>query len=401
MEELSELILFENENVRLDFKRDEYTKEKYSSFLKDVISMANASTPEIRYIIIGLKPKSIEDRGIVGLKNEITDAATFQQLVIQNIEPELIIDYFVYSLENNKFGIFKISSCDNPPYLMKKDYGNGENKLLKGEGFIRKGAHQTRLIRADYDKYFQNKININYFKDEIQFLFTSANHKNEILLKSIEEIERPSQIQKTKIQKIIENRKRDNDLYKNIGRGFNPNLFANSLVYMEAAINRTGIPYENRDTTTLEEDLKNVEQTYFKDDCYEIFEKQSNKCNISIFNNGNTYIEDASIIIKIPKTDGITISKEIYKDPNLPPYVGNISLDHVQYPDIKEEENYYIIKDKIGNIKHQMPQEAFRVPIRIFATNRLKEESFVVKCELFAKNIKTSVTKEIVVKAIK
>lgn len=37
MEELLDLILFENENTRLDFKRDEYKKEDYSSFLKDVL----------------------------------------------------------------------------------------------------------------------------------------------------------------------------------------------------------------------------------------------------------------------------------------------------------------------------------------------------------------------------
>ena len=58
MEELLDLILYENENTRLDFKRDEYKKEDYSSFLKDVISMANAFSTQDRFIIIGLKPKS-------------------------------------------------------------------------------------------------------------------------------------------------------------------------------------------------------------------------------------------------------------------------------------------------------------------------------------------------------
>jgi predicted HTH transcriptional regulator len=123
MEELLDLILYENENTRLDFKRDEYKKEDYSSFLKDVISMANAFSTQDRFIIIGLKPKSVEDRGIKGIDGELTDAATFQQLVHENIEPELSLEYFPFTIEKTKIGIIKISNCNNPPYLMKKDYG--------------------------------------------------------------------------------------------------------------------------------------------------------------------------------------------------------------------------------------------------------------------------------------
>ena len=90
MDELQELILYENENVRLDFKRDEYVREKYSAFLKDVMSMANAFTQENRYIIIGLKPKADGERGYVGIEGNFTDSATYQQLVFENIELRII-----------------------------------------------------------------------------------------------------------------------------------------------------------------------------------------------------------------------------------------------------------------------------------------------------------------------
>src|SRR5690554_2160822 len=165
MEDLLDLILYENENTRLDFKRDEYKKEDFVPLLKDVLSMANAFSSQDKFIIIGLKPISPDERGLKGIDGELTDAATFQQLVHENIEPEIAIDYFPFPLENIKLGVIKISNCNNPPYLMKKDYGNGKRKLFKGEGFVRKGTHQTRLTRSDFDRHFKNRLDDNYFNE--------------------------------------------------------------------------------------------------------------------------------------------------------------------------------------------------------------------------------------------
>ena len=50
---LIDLILYENENTNLDFKKVEYRKENYEEFLKDIISFANANSKGIKYIIIG------------------------------------------------------------------------------------------------------------------------------------------------------------------------------------------------------------------------------------------------------------------------------------------------------------------------------------------------------------
>lgn len=399
MEEIQELILYENENVRLDFKRDEYVREKYSAFLKDVMSMANAFTHENRYIIIGLKPKADGDRGFVGIEGNFTDSATYQQLVFENIEPELSIEYYPYNFEKYVLGILKISGCNNPPYLMKKEYGDGKTKLFKGEGFIRKGTHQTRLTRADFDKYCSYKINDKSFKGEIIFTFITEESENEITLIALDEIKRPSQIKKKKIETILKKKKKDADHYNSMGISeFNLDSFSNPFVYMDAAIKGTGIPYENRDIQTLEEDLKNVEETYLEHDFYELFEKQTNKCNITILNKGNQYIEDASLILKIPKIDGILVSEKIYRNPDNKSYIGNIGSPLIYYPTVREVDNFYIIEDHVGDIKHLLPKEAFKMPIRVLASNKVIVDSIKVTCELYAKNILTSITDEIVVR---
>lgn len=395
MEELRDLILYENENTRLDFKRDEYKKDNYVSFLKDVLSMANAFSSQDRFIIIGLKPKSIENRGLKGIEGELTDAATFQQIIHENIEPELSIEYFPYLLEGTKLGIIKISNCFNPPYLMKKDYGNGKHKLYRGEGFLRKGTHQTRLTRTDFEKYMQNRVEEKYFNDDITITFTADKKENQLKLISFDKIERPSQIAKKEIQEILSQKRKEKTKYKNMGLGdVNIDSISNPMDYMNAAITHTGIPYRSRSIKTLEKNLENVEEAYLKHDLYEVFEGNSAKCNISIFNSGHKYIEEASIILKIPKLDGLEVVGHVYSRPNNPPgYLGDL-----HYPEVVVDKNSYVIKDDVGNIKHQQNQELFKSPLRIFASDKITQKSFVIHCELFAKNIKTLIKKDITIK---
>lgn len=397
MEEIEDLISFENENVRLDFKREEYHKNNYASFLKDVISMANAFTKEDRFIIIGLKP-TFDDRGIVGL-SKVTDAAIYQQLVYENIEPELTIEYFSYEYQDKVLGIFRLSSCINPPYMMKKEYGNGTNKLHKGDSFIRRGTHQTRLTRSDYDNYLQNRIVDDSFTGEIEFNLETASFHNVLIVKSFEKIKMPSQIKKEKIESILKKKKEEADLYNNMGiKNFLPSNFRDSMAFTLASIKGTGVPYENRDIPTLEKNLAKVEETYQEHDFFEYFEKQANKYNLTIFNEGSHYIEDATIIIKFPKIEGLFVSSQVYPDPERESYLNGIDSSSMFYPNVKETDKEYIIKEQLGNIRHLIKTDSFREPIRIIASDKIGVDSFIIKIELYGKNIPTKIEKELTIK---
>ena len=137
---LEEIIEFENENTELDFKSIQYVKSNYENLLKDLISMANAKTSNLRHIIIGVKHKTNGDREILGIEDAFIDDATYQEIANQNIEPELNFSYYPFDFKGKKLGIFKIFDCTNPPYMMKRAKG----KLNIGDSFIRKGSHQKR-----------------------------------------------------------------------------------------------------------------------------------------------------------------------------------------------------------------------------------------------------------------
>ena len=242
---------------------------------------------------------------------------------------------------------------------MKKDYGDGKTRLFKGTGYIRKGTHQTRLTRDDYDRFYKIKLDENDFNDDISIYLVGSGKENEISLKSKDGLKRPSQIKKNKIECILEAKRREKEKFNPLLiPDFDPDNFKNSFAYMSATLKGTALPYENRDISTLENNLKNVEETYRKHDFYELFERQSDKCNFIIFNNGHKYIENLFVRIKIPTIHGLFISKTIYSNPDSSIIMGDIAI----YPNVKEDGNFYIIEDDIGDIKHQIKQEIFKVP---------------------------------------
>jgi hypothetical protein len=385
MDELDDLIKFENENTRLDFKLTEYSKPKYSAFLKDIISMANANTSESRYIIIGLKPKSDGDRGIIGINNGLTDPSTYQQLINENIDPELYVEYSAYRFEDKILGVFKMPNCINQPYLMKKDYGD---KLRKGDGFIRKGTHQTRVMRVDLDNFYASRANLGLFSGEILIGFKGTNYSDTLELKALSNLNFPSEKQKAKIISILNKKKAEKEKLEKFG--IKDNLFdirdtlARSFVPFGG-----GIPYENRDIETLEKNLKNVSKTYREADYYYVFEKKSYKINLELINLGTRYIEDATIQIYIPKVDGLIIADHIYqehKDEN--PLNYNVSFtNNFGYPRVEEEDSNYIITRSIKDIAHQFRIEVFPESLRVVIFPPLIEKSINLSVKLFAKNI--------------
>jgi predicted HTH transcriptional regulator len=142
--DLEDLIRYENENTTLDFKAIQYEKTSFPAFLKDIIAMANAPGPFPRHIIVGLNVKPDGTRDYVPIVS-LTDDGIYQQVVRENVEPELYFTYSPLTVDGHLIGVFRITDCNERPYMMKKDFGE---ELRKGDSFIRKGSHQSRLSRV-------------------------------------------------------------------------------------------------------------------------------------------------------------------------------------------------------------------------------------------------------------
>jgi len=121
MANYADLIKCENENTSLDFKGIQYEKKQHENLIRDIMSMANADVGNDRHIIIGVNHKASGDREILNIKRrDFIDSAIYQQIIRENIEPEIKLDYLPYEYEGKLLGILKISNCFDQPYMMKK-----------------------------------------------------------------------------------------------------------------------------------------------------------------------------------------------------------------------------------------------------------------------------------------
>ncbi|MFA6371725.1 MAG: ATP-binding protein [Methanothrix sp.] len=380
MDNLDDLIKYENEHSGLDFKAIQYTREKYEDFIKDIMSMANADIGEEGYIIIGVKLRNSTERDILGIsKEDFIDSATYQQIISENLEPDINLEYTAYLFESKYLGILKISQCNDQPYMMKKDFG----KLKKGDCFIRKGSFQPKMTRQDFDRIMAKKQNNNDFSDAIRIYFSENDQSQEIELSTIGELDYPSERARRKIQAIIGRKK--------------TSAAANSFsLYNSGSLHLFGgVPYEDRSIEELEKNLENLKETYHEEDYYYLFELKSHKLNITIMNLGKSYIEDASIQVNICETDGLLIPEKIYPEPEKPslssvisPRVNANLFSSLNYPHVENKENRICIYAKIGNIRHLISIDAFVEPIRILLAEKSAGHELLLNCRLFGKNLK-------------
>ncbi len=134
-----ENLLYEDEGVSLDFKREQYpfegvTKDEKSELLKDILAFANAWRRANAYILIG-----VEDirggRSLVHGVNYHLDDAKLQQFVNSKTQRPVNFSYIESKLDGLDVGIISIPPQVRPLYLKDK-YG----KLEKNTVYIRRGS---------------------------------------------------------------------------------------------------------------------------------------------------------------------------------------------------------------------------------------------------------------------
>jgi predicted HTH transcriptional regulator len=149
-EMIPQLIVDGRESDWLEFKAEMYSTSKHSSLIKDIMSMANSMNEGNKYIITGVNLLPDGRRDLCGIGTPSSDDATFQQLILNNIEPDIKFSYSTMNIENEYFGVLEIEDTSNRPYILKKD----NDGLKAGECFMRKGSQQCRALRRDYDNFY-------------------------------------------------------------------------------------------------------------------------------------------------------------------------------------------------------------------------------------------------------
>lgn len=178
----------EGESSLFDFKKDIYdlknVKEE-AEFIKDVLCFANGHSIGDKYIITGVKlEKDNTTRDIKGItESKIKDGSDYQNLIDDNVEPSLIVDFTIVEYDGKKFGVFKIGKENRDrPYMLKKKFDNLETGFMK----MRVGQRNVNITRRELDKIYNSKIK-NEISDIVLKGIVNDNISDKFEIKHIDE----------------------------------------------------------------------------------------------------------------------------------------------------------------------------------------------------------------------
>ena len=388
---LDDIIEYDNEGTNLDFKKEEYKRENYAALLKDVMSMANALNTEYKRIIIGVKYTPGEEKFFCGLET-ISDQGTLENIIQENIEPNISFRYYSYPFKETTLGVLEIFDNFDKPYMMKKDYGSG---LKRGDAWIRKGSRQSRVIREDLDKMMEAKRTY-AFENKVTFGFGKKFEK-EITLSPISIQEYfPYKIRK----KDLENRLKNlDDMYKQkINKTEEPALKTTvPAVNFDSNDKNTRRGYNlfnwptSKSREKLVKEINEMPEQYTKYDLWYLFEKNSHKINCYIYNDGAEFLEDVKIELFFDSRV-ITISPRIYKEPKankslLLSTVINANELTNKYPNVHQEENMIVVEEEHKQVRHKTLTAAFFEELRVLVKPNTETETSEVKYKISARNL--------------
>lgn len=144
---LIDMLLYGEESVDLDFKRDQYkflnaSEEEKGELLKDILAFANSWRRSDAFILIGIKEVKGGRGEVYGIKEKLDDAQ-IQQFVNSKTNIPLTFSYRNVEFESKCIGIIHIPIQPRPLYL-KKDFG----KLKKETVYIKRGS-STEIAKLD------------------------------------------------------------------------------------------------------------------------------------------------------------------------------------------------------------------------------------------------------------
>jgi hypothetical protein len=381
MQDLDDLIQYENESTRLDFKKVQYAKHSYEALLKDIMAMANANVIDDRYIIVGVQHRADGTKDFTGIPdNEFVDSAIYHQLVRENIEPEVHFEYQPYRFRSVLLGVFRIYSCADQPYMMRKQYGQG---LRAGDAYIRKGTHQTRISRSDLDRINLSRSDSS-FSGILKVGFDVPGAPSEISVPASSKLELPSEQAANTIRAILAERERV---------AINPSLAAFGHRVIGAGslgILYQNAPYAQRSNEELKRALETVESIYHRHDMYAVYEERAVKLNLLLLNEGTNYIEDASIQVTLPRLKGMLIAERIHHQPQddvgIPSYLDEIAGR--EYPNVELAQDHVRITAHIGDLRHRIAAKGFQEPLRVIFFTSAVGQRLELECTVYGKQLR-------------
>jgi hypothetical protein len=154
-------------------------------------------------------------------------------------------------------------------------------------------------------------------------------------------------------------------------------------------------PYEDWPTEKLQRALADVAEDYRDRDEYAEYELNGHKINFDIVNMSDRYLEDATIVLEVPRLDGLKIADRVRDDPSEDAALHLRMPGDLHYPVVAVEGDRYIVSDELGDVRHQQPTRVFGEDLRVVLSRAHAGTSIQLRCRIFARNLAKPIVKHL------
>lgn len=159
-------------------------------------------------------------------------------------------------------------------------------------------------------------------------------------------------------------------------------------------------PLEADSTEELEKSLKDFDPSTWREvDDYEQFEKKGLHVNLSVFNAGQQFIDDAVVVVSLPKIAGLAVAAEVQPEP----YDGSVRylrVPHIggrSYPKREEHSDRWSFTSHVGTLRHQLSTKVFGEALRISITEVAAGATLLLTCTVYGRQLPNPVSAELLV----
>ncbi len=380
MANIEELVRFENENTALKFRARQYDSKCYDDFLIDVLAMANARIKGQRVIVLGVDADG-RDRTIKGIKLKSPEyGKELSKLISEHIEPPVKIEYSMFAMDDKTLGLILIANCDDQPYMMKDDFSLS---LRTGDAWVRKGSHQVRMTRSEFDSIYEKRFEKAGFSGSIKFGF-GKNMNTVFPLPILSGATLPSDEAAKKIRAAIKAKEAADQV-------LDPDDTAMGRL-MHVKFFGADAPFEMQTIDSLKQNLAMARNEYRSHDLYYLFEKQAHRVNFTLVNQGGELLQDASVTLEFPRVKGMDVAERIFpappKDGQDPPRNPAAEL----YPNVERGDKKIQVCAGLGDVPQGKPIAVLGEPLRLLLRKEVAGKSIPVRYTIYARNLGKPVT---------
>ena len=333
---------------------DPFRLPDQEQLVKEVIGLANADVEGPRYILFGINPGAMDGNRVVGIKDDaMADLKKAHRLVSSLIEP-IVHLAFIYDRINNKLvGALEIDGCDEGPYAVGKD---SEGGLASGQCWIRNGRELREADAADLAPAVEAEESEELiepppmrvgFNDELDCDLLEMDILDSSDPPFAEELEKAGKPKNIK-QAIKDTVGTMTMQILNMGRG------------REGA---SGGKSGERGTGEHTNILKASESMFADAQNHYFFEEKALQMNLSVCNDGEESLKEASIELGIPKLPDFDVADRIYFSPF--DKRSQHQIENLGYPAVKHRAGGILVRAKLGALSPGTPKHAFERPLRL------------------------------------